>query len=199
VQKIIERLNEAFGSEWSLELEKHEIRDDEVIVLVRLSAAGVVKMAFGTSGITLARESGKSISIGDDLKSATSDGLKKAASLLGVALELSVDREEPVPERKPGPQNIRPLRRPSGATPPDESSGRSTAASTTTLTSRQQSAILRLGGDLGMSSPELKTWILKSRGVPLERLSTKQASELIGELQARLTGRPGRTAERGAA
>jgi len=44
---VIQRLNEALAGAWSFEITHHEIREDEVIVLGKLSTAGVTKMSFG--------------------------------------------------------------------------------------------------------------------------------------------------------
>ena len=42
---VIQRLNEAFEGAWSLEVTHHEIREDEVLVIGRLAAENVTKMA----------------------------------------------------------------------------------------------------------------------------------------------------------
>ena len=86
VAAIITRLNEGCES-WSFEVVEHQVLEDEVLVVAKLTADGVVKMAFGGSLITRDRE-GTTVSIADDAKAAASDALKKAASLLGVALEM---------------------------------------------------------------------------------------------------------------
>lgn len=83
---VITRLNDACET-WSFEILKHAVRSDEVIVVGRLTADGVVKSSFGGSAITRDKED-RPVSIADDLKAAASDALKKAASLLGVGLEL---------------------------------------------------------------------------------------------------------------
>jgi len=83
---VIERLNEGLDA-WSFDVVEHQIFAEEIVVLGRLTADGVVKTAFGGTSITRDRN-GKEVSIADDLKAAASDALKKAASLLGVALEL---------------------------------------------------------------------------------------------------------------
>jgi hypothetical protein len=89
---IIRRLNECFGGDWSFEVKGHWVRDDEVVVLGEITAGGVVKQQFGESETERYsqghKNAGKPLSIGDDLKSATSDCLKKCATLLGVGLEL---------------------------------------------------------------------------------------------------------------
>ena len=87
---VIQRLNDAFDGEWSFTLTHHEILKDtdEVIVIGQLNADGIVKSQFGSSRITRAKETGDIISLADDLKAATTDALKKAATLLGVGLRL---------------------------------------------------------------------------------------------------------------
>jgi hypothetical protein len=84
---VVTRLNEATDYEWTFEVVKHEILADEVIVLGRLVIDGVAKMAFGGSSVTR-DSSGKEMSIADDLKAATSDAIKKTASLFGCGLEM---------------------------------------------------------------------------------------------------------------
>ncbi len=84
---VIARLNEAADFEWSFEVTKHEILETEVIVLGKLTIDGITKMAFGGSSVTR-DNSGKEVSLADDLKSASSDCTKKCASLFGIALEL---------------------------------------------------------------------------------------------------------------
>ena len=83
---VISRLNEGCDA-WSFEVTRHEIHEAEVVVLGKLTADGVVKMAFGGSSITRGQD-GEPVSLADDLKAASSDALKKTASLLGVGLEL---------------------------------------------------------------------------------------------------------------
>ena len=88
-------------AEWSFEIVEHHIRDTEVVVLGKLTAGSITKMAFGGSSITVTRE-GEVISIADDLKSAATDALKKAASLLGVGLHLySEPAARPRPRARP--------------------------------------------------------------------------------------------------
>jgi hypothetical protein len=84
---VIARLNEAADFDWSFEVVKHEVLPDEVIVLGKLTVDGITKMAFGGSSVTR-DNSGKEVSLADDLKAATSDAIKKAASLFGIGLEL---------------------------------------------------------------------------------------------------------------
>jgi len=85
---VIHRLNEAFEGCWSFEIISHDMLEDEVMVLGKLSADGVVKTQFGSSSITRAKESGAVVSLAADLKAAATDALKKCATLLGVGLYL---------------------------------------------------------------------------------------------------------------
>jgi len=87
----IKRLNEVFDGAWNFEVLEHKILEEEVIVLGMLTAGGVVKTAFGGSGITRSRENGKPFCIADDIKAAATDSLKKACSLFGLGLYLYME------------------------------------------------------------------------------------------------------------
>ena len=89
---VIARLNAALDGGWSFEVVAHEVRDDEVLVLGKLTAAGIVKMQFGASQVTRDRETKTALSLGDDLKAAATDALKKCATFLGVGLHLYAER-----------------------------------------------------------------------------------------------------------
>ena len=83
---VIARLNEALDGAWSFEVTHHEVREDEVVVLGKLSAEGIAKMQFGVSQLTREKGTGALVSLGDDLKAAATDALKKCATFLGVGL-----------------------------------------------------------------------------------------------------------------
>jgi len=85
---VIQRLNECFEAEWIFDIQDHRIYDDEVVVLGKLTAQGVAKSQFGKSRITRAKKDNSIISLGDDLKAAATDCLKKCATLFGVGLHL---------------------------------------------------------------------------------------------------------------
>jgi hypothetical protein len=89
---VIARLNAALDGGWSFEVVAHEVRDHEVLVLGKLTAAGIVKMQFGASQVTRDRETKAALSLGDDLKAAATDALKKCATFLGVGLHLYAER-----------------------------------------------------------------------------------------------------------
>src|SRR5678815_4619235 len=92
---VIQRLNECFEAEWIFEIQEHRAYDDEVVVLGKLTAQGVAKCQFGKSRITKARKDNSIISLGDDLKAAATDCLKKCATLFGVGLHLYFDAPPP--------------------------------------------------------------------------------------------------------
>lgn len=98
---VTNQLNAAFNWAWSWEITEWRIIPEnepaEVFVLGRLtvhSANGdLVKSQFGASDVKR-NSQGQILSIGDDLKAASSDALKKAASLLGLALDLYWNAED---------------------------------------------------------------------------------------------------------
>ena len=53
---VVHRLNQALDGAWSFEVTHHEIREDEVLVLGKLTAEGITKMQFGVSQITRVEE-----------------------------------------------------------------------------------------------------------------------------------------------
>src|SRR5438552_5137999 len=85
---VIQRLNDVFNAEWSFEILDHHIYEREVVILGKLTAQGIGKCQFGKSKITRTKETKTEVSIGDDLKAATTDAIKKCATLFGVALHL---------------------------------------------------------------------------------------------------------------
>jgi len=88
VPEYIRRLNMAFDYNWSFDIEEEKIESGFVIVRGKLTAEGISKTQYGTSQITLAKDSGEIVSIGDDFKAAGSDALKKCSSLFGIGLHL---------------------------------------------------------------------------------------------------------------
>ena len=98
---VIQRLNECFDAEWVFEVQEHHVYDDEVVVLGKLIAQGVSKNQFGKSRITKSRKDNSIVSLGDDLKAAATDCLKKCATLFGIGLHLYFD----VPQTNNGTGN----------------------------------------------------------------------------------------------
>lgn len=103
VSEVITRLNRVLGvSNWSFDIVKCE-RDshdpDFIVAHVRLTAnfpslssnTRVVKDGIGGQKIKRTRQDNEIIDLGDEMKGAVSDALKKAAQQLGVGLYLARD------------------------------------------------------------------------------------------------------------
>lgn len=94
---FIGQLNALFGYFWDFEISEHGIGEYSCWVkgklTVRSATTGltVTKTAFG--GSKLKSKDNPAIDIGDDLKSAATDALKKAATLLGLAADVYGRRE----------------------------------------------------------------------------------------------------------
>ncbi len=88
VPEYIKRLNMVFDYNWSFEIEEEKMESGFVIVRGKLIAEGISKCQYGTSQITLSKDTGEVVSIGDDFKAAGSDALKKCCSLFGIGLHL---------------------------------------------------------------------------------------------------------------
>ena len=85
-------LNLMFGFDWDFEILDEKILEDEAIVKGKLTCRTggktIVKMQYGNKDIVRMRSNGKPISIGNDLKSASSDCLKKCAAEIGIAADI---------------------------------------------------------------------------------------------------------------
>lgn len=85
---VINRMNEAFQGEWSFKILDHKLLEDVVVVLGELTAGGITKQQFGTCELSHESEEGVLFSLGDGMKAAASDALKKCATLFGLGLQL---------------------------------------------------------------------------------------------------------------
>jgi len=179
VATIIERLNTVSDFEWCFEIVKYEILESEVVVLAKLTIDTVVKTAFGGSSITR-DSSGKDVSIADDLKAASSDSLKKAASLFGIGLDLyrGAERQKEAEQRRPSlPEpDARPVppMLPQRGGPPEPIDR---------ITARQLAAIHAMARRRGISLPELSDLLLRRTGrTAPQHLSKKEASAVLDEI-----------------
>ena len=159
----ITRLNECFGCAWSFTIIQHEVFDQEVIVVGKLTALGHVRMAFGGSQITRAKESSEPVSIADDLKAAATDSFKKACSFLGIGLHLYQDSAQ------------KPAQRPANGNGNRNGNGR--------LTSRQLEAILSIGRDKGFDREQIRRMAQERFGKNVEFIGKAEASAMITALQ----------------
>lgn len=95
-EQVARRLNDVLGvSGWSFRILRHDINSeaDEAWALGELVAEigdkTVVRQQFGSQKIRRSRSTSAPLDLGFDLKGASTDALKKCASLLGVGLYLS--------------------------------------------------------------------------------------------------------------
>lgn len=108
VSEVITRLNEVFGvGNWGYTIQscqRDQVDTDFVIAHVRLTIANtfaVISEIDGVGGQKINRDrNGQILNLGDDMKGAVSDALKKAAQALGVGLYLARS-EEPVRKDEP--------------------------------------------------------------------------------------------------
>lgn len=81
-----------FGFDWDFEVLDEKILEDEAIVKGKLTCRTggktIVKMQYGNKDIVRMRSNGKPISIGNDLKAAATDALKKCAAEIGIAADI---------------------------------------------------------------------------------------------------------------
>ncbi|MBI5611370.1 MAG: hypothetical protein HY902_21035 [Deltaproteobacteria bacterium] len=168
--QVVARLNEALGGSWSFKVLEHQVTETEVVVLGELQAGELIKQAFGGAEVTRTRD-GKLVSLADDLKSAATDALKKAATLLGVGLQrCAVEERQTEPPRRP--RLVVPEAREPDMAPPVE--GR--------LSKRQAEFIAKLGADQGRTAADLDELARQRYGRPCAELTVQQASDFIKEL-----------------
>jgi hypothetical protein len=92
--KVIERLNQVFDYKWSFQVVEKIINSEigHISVLGRLTVQQegftVIKEQWGGCVVAAYRDTGSPIALFDDLKIASTDALKKCATLLGIALYL---------------------------------------------------------------------------------------------------------------
>jgi hypothetical protein len=231
---VIQRLNDALDADWSFEITEHHILQDEVLVKARLTTGTIAKTQFGSSQITRNKKTGDLVSLGDDLKAAATDALKKAATLLGVGLHLYESEASPQkplngqgyhgnpgyqgqpgnPQASHGNSHHPPVNNgyhdpglPQGIhhqthtpvngqqqkhssnnvyRPDPPSPGYPTDQNIQTpkrLSSKQYQYLKQLASDRAISSQELAQLTTNKFGCTLDFLSSRQASELITELQ----------------
>ena len=193
---VIHRLNEALDGAWSFEIMQHEIREDEVLVLAKLTAEGITKMNFGVSQVTRERDSGALVSLGDDLKAAGTDALKKCATFFGVGLHLyaekpiggraPVARSVPAP---PGPMSAPrpPAKAPVNGTRPGNGgqpgNGRPTNGHANgSITPRQLDAIWKVGQAKGLDPNAVEHMSLRVFNRKPDDLTHEEGAALIKEL-----------------
>ena len=94
VQSYVDRLNEAFAYEWSFELTRREVIGEQIVVEVKLTAAGLIKTGLGGATITRSESDKTVVALADDIKMAEADALKRACRLLGIGAELYASEQD---------------------------------------------------------------------------------------------------------
>ena len=180
VQNYVDRLNEAFAYEWSFELTRREIIGEQIIVEVKLTAAGLTKTGLGGAAVTRSEDSKTVIALADDIKTAEADALKRACRLLGVGAELYASEQNdaagliggPPPStgthHRAGPHSL-----PPSPLPPRER-----------LTAAQLQGIKDRVKKQGLDPAAVRRQIKTTYGIEIEYLTKKQASDVITGLDA---------------
>lgn len=173
---VISRLNEVFDSDWSFSIVEHKILEDEVVVLGRLQVFDLVKEQFGSNQITRDSQTSKVLCLGENLKGAATDALKKCASLLGVGLHLygeNLNGSNKVSELEKKEESV-----------PAPSNGNGGADPSTLITPKQKKYCLTLGRRANLDSSQVNKLCIDNYSIPLDELTKFQASELIAMLTA---------------
>jgi hypothetical protein len=101
--KVIRRLNEAFNHDWSFSIISTQIVQGFVIIHGQLRHGEIIKDGIGTKQVTHKKGTTQVLDVGSDYKAATTDALKKCATLFGVALDL-YDSDEKSTSKKAEPE-----------------------------------------------------------------------------------------------
>jgi len=184
---VIGRLNDAFQSNWSFEITSHQILEEEVLVCgkFRANAAGVIKMSFGSSRITRDSRTGNAIALGDDLKAASTDALKKSATLLGVGLSLyGGNVQQAQPDERPFDEELRtpPARAGNGQSSDVKPQGNNGPNGNGRITNKQIKAIFAIGRQKNMTNEEIRSHSRQIFQRNVDYLAKHEASQLIESL-----------------
>jgi hypothetical protein len=177
---VIQRLNECFDAEWIFEIQDHRVYDDEVVVLGKLALQGISKSQFGKYRITRSKKDNSIISLGDDLKAAATDCLKKCATLFGVGLHMYFDVPQTTARRN-GHGNANRSDDGNGEHRFNGSEGN--VSDSCRLTARQLSAIFSMAKARGWSNKQVRDFSQEMFGKFPDFLSKKEASAVIQHLQ----------------
>jgi hypothetical protein len=180
VQNYVDRLNEAFTYEWSFELTSREIIGEQIVVEVKLTAAGLTKTGLGGTTITRSQDHKTIVALADDIKTAEADALKRACRLLGVGAELYATEQDDGAGLISGPtastgfqHRAGPHSLPPSPLPPRER-----------LTAPQLQGIKDRVKKQGLDPVAVRRQIKTTYGVEVEYLTRKQASDVITGLDA---------------
>lgn len=165
---VIRRLNEAFENDWNFKILEHgvDVEAKAVWVLGELKAGELIKQQFGAKDIY------EKSTLGDNLKSAASDCLKKCATLFGVGLHLY---EDELPGEAIEPTEVKP---PADVKPKSNGNGKATG--------KQIGYIMGLTEKLHPGTRfEMVDW-LKTLNIDINNISFEDASKVISTFEEKL-------------
>lgn len=175
---VIHRLNEVFGGAWSFRILDHKLLEDDVVVLGELTAEGVAKQQFGTCELRQEGDEGIVLSMGDALKAAASDALKKAATLFGIGLQLYRSAETPAVS-PPAPARPEPAPAPVPALEPEPE------PAIALITDLQVAEIVELAKQRKVTQAQVDRRARERYGRGLAELTQAEAQEIITRLRTR--------------
>lgn len=91
---VTKSLNYIFGWNWDFEVVEHGTQGDQIWVKGKLTVRGnkpgevIVKTQFGRADIKYLKNTKTPVDFGNDLKAASTDAMKKCASMLGIASDI---------------------------------------------------------------------------------------------------------------
>lgn len=171
--EYVKRLNQASADgSWDWEILEYKILDEEVFVLGKLTIDGTTKTEFGSSTITRATADNSIISIASDLKSASSDALKRCSMRFGLGLQFYTGTTAQSSQRPnhPNPSDHQPrlVPRPNKAD----------------ITPKQLSYLFQCAKERGLSEQDVREMSLRDYGSEPERLSKMTGSKFIERILA---------------
>ena len=175
VQSYLDRLNEAFNHDWSFELTHRDIIGEQVVVEVRVAAAGLIKTGLGGAPITRSEDSKTVVALADDFKMAEADALKRACRLFGIGGELYASEQDDDGGVISGPSPSVPAQHRAGPNSPPPSP----LPPRERLTSAQLKGIKDRVKAQGLDPAAVRKHIKTVYGVEMEYLTKRQASGVI--------------------
>ena len=165
LRPVVQRLNDALGYDgWSFRVTDTAEADKMLMVWGELTVHGdthdAVRMQCGRKSVIFRRDSDEPLDIGNDWKAATSDCIKKCATLLGVGLYLGDDEYQP----ESGNDNPPPRDTSQGSKSPSTSTnGGKSIGDLKTEAFELERSIMRLTGEATMN---LRKRVLDSTDLP---------------------------------
>lgn len=171
---VVKRLNQVFETRWSFKILRHEVLDNEVLVLGRLTVEDeVVKEQFGCSSITKNKDTQEYVSLANDLKAASSDSLKRCAMLLGIALHLHESKRQDDSSNKYSSKDT--------STNRQDNQSQSTNH-TSKISPKQYDYLLQIAASRGLDKEMANAEVISRFGVAIDDLTKQTASKVIQQM-----------------